>query len=218
MYMTRLELDPMKRDTRKALAAPAMLHGAVEQAFEGARKRRLWRVDELNGRRYLLIVSKDVPELTAAAAQFAPEGATGETRSYDAFLSNIAAGSRWHFRLAANPTISRAGPADGRGKVYAHVTVRQQEQWLMDRAEKHGFQLEAGGFKVTRRGMLSFNKGAQRQRVTLGYCVFEGTLRVTDADLMRRALTEGIGRGKAYGLGMLTIARERAQTEVPAHE
>ena len=207
MYMTRLELDLSNRNTRKALTAPAMLHGAVEQGFSGERRRRLWRVDELNGRCYLLIVSEDMPDLVSAAAQFAPEGATWETRNYDAFLSAITTGSRWRFRLAANPTISHAEPNNPRGKVYAHVTVQQQKQWLMDRAETHGFRLREDDFDVTRRGVLSFAKGSQRQHVTLGYCVFDGTLEVTDAALLRQALTEGLGRGKAYGLGMLTLAR-----------
>ena len=35
---------------------------------------------------------------------------------------------------------------------------------------------------------------------------YEGSLTVTDADLFRKALTEGIGREKAFGMGLLTIA------------
>ncbi|MGX8705188.1 MAG: type I-E CRISPR-associated protein Cas6/Cse3/CasE [bacterium] len=213
MYMTRLELDPLKRATQKALAAPAMLHGAVEAGFSGLRRRRLWRVDELNGRCYLLIVSLDMPELASAAAQFAPEGATWETRSYDEFLSNITSGSRWRFRLAANPTVSHVEQNNTRGKVYAHVTVQQQKQWLMDRSEKHGFRLKEDDFDVTRRGVLSFAKGPRRQHVTLGYCVFDGTLEVADAVLLRQTLTDGLGRGKAYGLGMLTLARIKGERQ-----
>ena len=34
---------------------------------------------------------------------------------------------------------------------------------------------------------------------------FEGILTVTDPELFCRALTEGIGRGKAYGMGMMTV-------------
>ena len=36
--------------------------------------------------------------------------------------------------------------------------------------------------------------------------VFEGVLTVTDADAFRNALVNGIGREKAYGMGLLTIA------------
>lgn len=43
--------------------------------------------------------------------------------------------------------------------------------------------------------------------VSLLSVTFEGFLTVTDADLFRCTLTEGIGRGKAYGMGMLTVVR-----------
>ena len=36
---------------------------------------------------------------------------------------------------------------------------------------------------------------------------YEGLLTVTDAAKFREALTSGIGRGKAYGLGLLTVVR-----------
>ena len=36
---------------------------------------------------------------------------------------------------------------------------------------------------------------------------YEGTLEVTDVERFKKALTEGIGRGKAYGMGMMTIVR-----------
>ena len=208
MYMTRLELDRTKRATILALSSPNKLHGAIESGFPGERRRRLWRIDELNGRCFLLIVSEDEPQLAAAAMQFAPEGTSWETRNYDAFLERIALQSRWHFRLAANPTISSPRGEGQRGKVYAHVTVHQQKEWLLSRTEKHGFSLAEDDFDVTKRGTMSFNRGASRQLVTLGFCVFEGLLTVTDANLFRQALTQGIGRGKAYGLGLITIAGE----------
>ena len=207
MYMTRMELDRSRRETVLALAAPNRLHGAIESGFPGERRRRLWRVDELNGRCYVLIVSEEMPNLTSAAAQFAPEGSSWETRDYEPFLNRIVSGSQWRFRLSANPTTSSSRGSEERGKVLAHVKVEQQEKWLLERAQKHGFLLEKDGFSVKKRGVLAFKKGPERRQVTLGYCEYEGVLKVTDADLFRTVLTEGIGRGKAYGLGLLTIAR-----------
>ena len=206
MYMTRMELETAKRATVLALASPNLFHGAIESAFPGERKRRLWRIDTLSRRQYLLIVSEDRPDLTAACAQFGVEIEGWETRDYAPFLSRIEADSCWHFRLAANPTISKAQKEGERGRIYAHVTVDQQKQWLLSRAEKHGFGIEASGFDIVSRGVITFDKGAERRHVTLGVCTFEGELRVTNAELFRTALTEGIGRGKAYGLGLLTIA------------
>ena len=56
---------------------------------------------------------------------------------------------------------------------------------------------------------MTFRKGEQhRTRVSMIHVVFEGTLKVTDADAFREALVKGIGREKAFGSGMLTIAGE----------
>lgn len=38
---------------------------------------------------------------------------------------------------------------------------------------------------------------------------YEGVLTVTDEELLKVALTNGIGREKAYGLGILTIVGVR---------
>ena len=117
-----------------ALANPQRLHGAVEQAFPGERRRRLWRLDPLGGKLYLLILSEDAPDLSGIEEQFG-SGEPGETTSYDPLLERILPGSVWRFRLAANPTVSKAPPsAPGeRGKVQAHITPEFQEEWIRTR-------------------------------------------------------------------------------------
>ena len=45
------------------------------------------------------------------------------------------------------------------------------------------------------------------EQVKLLGVTYEGLLTVTDAEKFREALTGGIGRGKAYGLGLLTVVR-----------
>ena len=88
MYLSRVELDPTRRSTMAALAAPQKLHGAVESAFAGERRRRLWRLDRLGERLYLLLLSEDAPELSGVVEQFGT-GAAAETRSYDPLLQTI---------------------------------------------------------------------------------------------------------------------------------
>ena len=73
MYLSRVELDPTRRSTMAALSAPQKLHGAVESAFAGERRRRLWRLDRLGERLYLLLLSEDAPELSGVVGSLAPE-------------------------------------------------------------------------------------------------------------------------------------------------
>ena len=83
MYLSRVELDPTRRSTMAALAAPQKLHGAVESAFTGERRRRLWRLDRLGERLYLLLLSEDVPELSGVVEQFGTGAAFPRIRGGD---------------------------------------------------------------------------------------------------------------------------------------
>ena len=79
------------KKTMVAFANRRLFHGAVESAFEGERKRRLWRIDRLGNACYLLIVSEDKPDLTLAFEQFGPyqKEAYWETKQYDKLLNCI---------------------------------------------------------------------------------------------------------------------------------
>lgn len=206
MYLSQVELDPRNRETLRAFNVPRRLHGAVEAAFTGPRTRRLWRLDRRASRLWLLILSEERPELSGIVAQFGPPNGIAETRDYAPLLARVAEGTVWRFRLAANP-IKNVKVAGGRGIVRNHVTVSQQEQWLAERAPKHGFALEPDGFRVVDARWIAFDKAAGGNRVRIHAVTFEGLLRVTDAALFCEALTRGIGRGKAYGLGLLTLMR-----------
>ena len=79
----------------------------------------------------------------------------------------------------------------------------------MARSEKHGFSLNEDEFQVVQDRSYFFRKSYEpKHRVSLLSVTFEGILQVTDPGRFRTLLTEGIGRGKAYGLGMMTIAGE----------
>lgn len=58
MYLTRIKLDMTKTNTMKALVCPSRFHGAIESAEPDGRTRKLWRIDELGGEKYLLILSE----------------------------------------------------------------------------------------------------------------------------------------------------------------
>lgn len=212
MYLTRMRLDPAKRSTMRALAEPKLFHGAIERSFTGERQRNLWRIDTLNGAQYLMLVSKNMPDLTAAVEQFGcqEDTAAWETRDYTPLLKRIQPGTRWYFRLTANPIKHAPGNAatGQRGKVMPHITAEHQQRWPMEKAAQHGFVLKEGEFLAVHNEWYQFSKPQEgRYPISLLSVTFEGLLTVTDDDLFRRTLTEGIGRGKAYGMGMLTVVR-----------
>lgn len=211
MYLSSIKLNTASRMTMQALASPAMFHCAVEYSFPGSRegKRRLWRIDTLKGNKYLLLLSEDKPDLNKLADKY---GFSNDyaTKSYDKLLDNIEEGNLFRFRLTANPTYSKStGNKDERGKVHAYKTESDQREWLIKKGEQLGFCVSNEDFEITEAYMRKFNKRRDRSSPTviLMSVTYEGTLKVTNKELFKKALCDGIGREKAYGMGLLTIMR-----------
>lgn len=138
--------------------------------------------------------------------------------------SAIEAGQALSFRLRANPT-KRLGerrhePGRDRlaGKRVALLREEEQRDWLSRKALEAGFALvdvrvrpdRAFGAEQTGwRPMAAGDGDERRARLTFGAAVFDGVLRVTDAARFRAALAAGIGPGKAYGFGLLSVAPVR---------
>lgn len=211
MYLTRIELDLAKRRTLQALSAPNIFHGCVESCFNHSGERKLWRIDKLNGKTYLLMVSPEKPELRLINEQLGVAwlDESKATKNYDPFLSSIQKGVTYRFRITANPTKSLLDQNDKagseRGKVVANITDRYQKKWLCDRAEKHGFSIDEQKFEVVNERWFSFRKQKGGVRVTLLSVTFEGFLTVNDPEKFRDLLCNGLGREKAFGMGMMTV-------------
>lgn len=203
MYISRVALDTANRRTMKALASPSILHGALESSFPGERKRDLWRLDNLSGQLYMLILSEDKPDLTGFCEQFSPE-IKWETADYGKLLAGIKNGACKRFRLTANPTVSVSKNKGERGKVFAHITAEHQREWLMNKSAANGFMLTEDSFDIVQSKWKRFYKAGSKY-VTLLSVTYEGILEITDEELFRNALVNGIGRGKAYGMGLLTV-------------
>lgn len=209
MYLSRVLLNISLRETMKALASPSKFHGAVESSFSGEKKRRLWRIDTLSGHQYILILSEDIPDLRGFASQYGYVGKY-ETKDYSPLLDKIKAGDCWRFRLTANPTVSKMSE-NSRGKVMAHITAEHQKTWLVKHSANNGFSVKEDSFAVVQSKWYRFFKKDfdKSSAVQLLSVTFEGMLTITDADKFKQALCNGIGREKAYGMGLLTVVKER---------
>lgn len=206
MILTRLRLSTSKKQTLKALANPNIFHGVIERSQEGERERLLWRIDSLRGHQYLLILSQKPLNLQKLSDEFCQKPEDAESRDYNVLLSRVKDGTMWRFKLTANPTYSLAPEEQGgRGKVVTPLKNEEKMQWLEKKADKHGFSLQQDSFGITASRWLSIRKGTQKARVTLQEVTYEGILTVTNADEFRKMLVNGLGRAKAYGMGMMTL-------------
>lgn len=219
MYLTRFAVNPARRGSRKLLASPHAMHAAILSAFPpGTRPsghqdagRVLWRVDRGQDRStQLFISSPSPPDLTHLVEQAGwPTTHTWDTRDYTTLLDRLAAGQRWAFRLTANPVRHvRIEDSDTQTKPHGHVTADQQLGWLLSRTEALGIDVSSknGAPTVLVRDRRTIRFGRSGSTVTLVTATYDGVAHITDAERLRRALKNGIGRAKGYGCGMLTLA------------
>lgn len=197
----------------------------------------LYRLDHdarLPDRLALLVQSSVQPDWTALDQGYLLDtGGNPENpacKPIDDQLSLIHPGLMLRFRLRANPTrkIPAATPSDPRRRNGMRVELQDEEKqiaWLVRKGTLHGFDLYTSQAdehrpnvrvvaedKLTgRRARHDTTDQTEQQertgRLTFGSVLFEGALRVTDAAAFRVAVQHGIGSGKAYGFGMLSLAR-----------
>jgi CRISPR system Cascade subunit CasE len=120
----------------------------------------------------------------------------------------IEPGKRLRFRLRANPTRkvdTKTGP-DGRRRNGRRVPLRkidEQVAWLLRKAHSNGFELMQVIIAAT--GSAELVNSNETNKTFQGV-VYEGILEVKDAQQFSNALMAGMGPGKAYGFGLLSIA------------
>ncbi len=200
MYLSCLDLDPRpySRGVQQWLSNPYRIHQRISLAFDDNPGRILFRLERPAQPR-LLVLSPCVPDWPRAFSDFAGVLA-GEPR-FKPFEPVLSTGQRLRFLLRANPTVKREG--------HRHGLFREEEQirWLARKGQTGGFsplgvKIQGGQTQVAFKGPQS-RLGPQRH-----FAVdFEGVLRVEDTSAFTRTLAQGLGSAKAYGFGLMTIAR-----------
>ena len=220
MYLSLIHLDPRSTDVLRDLRDPHALHSRIMRAFPGVldpeEKARsyfgvLYRLedDRRAGRPMLYVQSRMIPEWS-----FLPPGYTRPVgvpnpavRRIGSAYERQRAGKVLRFRIRANPTRkvdTKSGP-DGVRRNGRRIPLSGPDayvEWLRRKGEEFGFELLRAAVAAAGAGELirSHSTGRSFQGV-----LFEGHLVVRDAERFRAALERGIGPGKAYGFGLLSI-------------
>lgn len=206
MYLTQLQLDPRSAQARRDLADPYDMHRTLVRAFVQDETQQpprfLWRLepDQAWSRPTVLVQSEHLADwgFLTHLPGYLNSQAPPATKTFEP-AALLQPGGHYRFRLVANPTVSRGG------KRHGLVGEEVQLAWLGRQGERAGFgvlaALVAGDDRVRSR------KGDEQ--VSLARVRFEGSLEVRDEGLLCTALAFGIGPGKAFGCGLLSLARMR---------
>ncbi len=211
MYLSRVEIDYKNRQKMRDLNHLGAYHHWVESMFpdeiaKNERSRKLWRIDRLGGKYYLLLLSDSQPD-AKKMEQYGVEK-SAQTKLYTPFLESLQNGMRLRFKATLNPVKSlSSGSASGkRGRVVPLLKVDDQMKFLLERAAKHGFELDESEFYITETKIeIIRKKGAREEKVKK--TTYEGVLTIVDSDKFQDVLINGLGKRKAYGCGMITVMK-----------
>jgi CRISPR system Cascade subunit CasE len=237
MYLSRLVLNPRSRAVRNDLSDCRNLHRTILSAFPQANKEQggarvefgvLFRADTdpRSGRVTLLVQSQTEPDWSRLAQKDYlldnfDELDNPAVKQVDKSYEALSEGARLRFRLRANPTkrlplLKENRVAKERGQ---RIELRREEDqldWLRRKGEQHGFRLLAASVnpnilnaRANPEGKVIGWRERSQPPMKFGSALFEGELEITNADDFKATLRNGIGSGKAYGFGLLSVAPAR---------
>ncbi len=186
----------------------------------------LFSLDERGPHYSLLVQSTHAPDWG-----FLDDEARVQTRTFE--TERIPLDTPLRYFLRANPTVDRKGFRDGKKRRVAvginpALAFRQMgrpedapttpearaawrvvelRDWLGCQGARRGFVVEACrvGPTVARRIMRTENGRPRGRAMTFHEVEFTGTLRVTDQAAFGKTCREGLGRGRAFGYGLLMV-------------
>lgn len=205
MYISKVQLDPRKRETVRALQNRELLHSAIEQTIEGERPHILWRLEPDMS---ILALSREIPYWGEVYSQFGNGVTKPVCKPYDDYLETITNGCVMKFKLIVNPVINKAdGSKNGKDVPLNLKRTKKYPfsagDWVKKKLEERGVIVD--DIQATSHETVYFVK--DKQRIPIFTVTYSGIFRVTDANLLKEAMRTGIGGKRSYGCGMLTAIK-----------
>ncbi|ASO21626.1 CRISPR system Cascade subunit CasE [Actinoalloteichus hoggarensis] len=212
LWLTQIKPDMRLRQARRDLASAVGMHHRLLSLFPddlGDDPRRhlgvLFRVETSATGAEILLQSQVPPDLHALPEHYG----SATTRNLDPLVEGLRPGRAVHYRIAGN-AIRRLGKTTRAARNLTAVLPlhgAEAEEWWHRHAEASGLQVQT--VLTTPLGSARGERADSADKIRHARTLFDGRALITDADLLRRRLLDGIGRGKAYGCGLLTLAPAR---------
>lgn len=109
--------------------------------------------------------------------------------------------THYRFKVIINPT-----KRNSQSRKLEAVKGRQAiSEWFVQRAETSwGFNASLANLQVDATNLLEFT-GKNNHRITLAQTSIQGNLKVTNPEQFAQSFTQGIGRARAFGCGLLQL-------------
>ena len=205
-YLARIRLNPHSRDVQRDLRDHTQLHKTLMRLIPddiGPNPRQqtglLFRIDTTEYATTLLVQATHPLDPARLPNGY---GHT-EIKDLGPMFRALRAGLGVRYRIAVNPSKAQRLPLEQnrRGKV-TPLYGPDADQWWERRARDAGLSLQT----LNASPLAPVTRGDAPDRIRHRLVRYEGSATVTDPEPLTAAVLTGIGRGKPYGAGLLSLA------------
>jgi CRISPR system Cascade subunit CasE len=209
MYLSQLILNDRDRKVRHDLGNIHNLHRSIMQAFpdiqllpneEQKRVRADWQIlFRLEPDSNVLLVQSELePDWGKLPLTYFSQQ---QCKPFQPEVGQFPVSRLLRFRLKANPSKRDKETRKTVGLYYQP----DQETWFSRQASQHGFSVE--GLEIIPAANLLGEKAKGQSQIKIHTALFQGVLKVQDPVLFVKAVRQGIGKGKSYGCGLLSLSK-----------
>lgn len=182
----------------RKLHGPYLTHQAVYAATNGGRP--VWR-------RYAdhALVIADAPSAVHPSREYDPSPSNGQRLRID-LLAEVSKADGKPVNGGRSPRIDpvvQAWIASGQKASWRDLGLEHGIAWLEKRQATHGFEIE----QIDTADYDSLEFVREGNSIRLGTITYSAIVKVTDDVKFKSAMLNGVGRGKAWGLGFLLCRR-----------
>lgn len=206
-YFTRIKVNKQRRESMILLDSPYKIHAAVYAGFPNIQTdlnghnndRILYRLDKNDNNEYIIyVLSNDKPDYTGFIESYGWPRLDYEkqvqTMDFNKVLDSLHNGMKIAFALKANTAFRAANT----GRIVYISSIEGKMNWLRKRFEPFA--------DYDDNNVIIIGTGVEHAKSDMDYAVFQGIITITDVNKFRKLILNGIGRNKAFGMGLITIA------------
>jgi CRISPR system Cascade subunit CasE len=204
MYISQLTLNARETAVLRDLSNAHKFHQRIMQAFPDeesrANPRQDWHIlfRQEPDSDVVLVQSDLEPDWAKLPAEYLCDH---RVKPMNLGADQLTGGRIFQFRLRANPS-----KRDNKTKKTVGFYHRaDQLAWLERQADRCGFRLHQVDIIPSPNVFGIKQKGTAPVRISTA--LYQGVLEVTDSSAFLTVVQRGLGRGKSYGCGLLSLAR-----------
>mgnify|MGYP002626197651 CR=1 FL=1 len=193
MFLSQMALDLTQPETQTFIHSVTYARQQISSLFSVSFSTLLWRLDDVNGRIWLTLLSPWRPDFGPLHDKIGFQGVFPSwfIEDYTQTLENLNTNDRYDFNICVCPY-----PPENHQLSSQHI-LGDIYHWFSDQSHANGFQI------LSIHSLNSYWRMADQTYIL--YARIQGKLLITDPELFQTVLTKGIGFAKDSGAGLMTI-------------